>query len=129
MVTNTPNLMTGSLWFVNENEDGTEPVSLKEFKNNTYGVNASAELLRGNIIPRSEKAEQHLIFDYINAEYDETASLKLFLDEDGTVSGKIEYPVDYNLPKQYFKGCYSNSKSEILIWGVWATDADFKLER
>lgn len=119
--------MTGSLWFVYENEDGIIPISLKEFKENIDADAHPEQLSRGNIIPQNEKMQQHIIFDCFRPEYDETLSFRLYLYDDGTIEGKIEYPIDYNVSKEYFRGNYKlNSKSKISIWGVWSVDADFK---
>lgn len=128
MKTNLPNLMTGFLWFVSENENGTEPISLKEFKNNVQAhENPSALLSRGNIIAKERKIEKHIIFDCFQKWNDQISSFRLFLYEEGIVRGRIEYPVDYNLPKDFFKGSYKqNSKTKISIWGVWSVDPEYK---
>ena len=122
-----PKLMTGSLWYVGTNEDGTEPFSLEDFKKNIYLEEPPSVLSRGNIIPRSEKVEQHIIFECFRPKEGEYPSFKLYLYEDGKVWGIIEYPIDYASTNDFFKGNYKlSSKSKITIWGIWSHDKTFK---
>lgn len=124
---NTPILMTGLLWFAEEYDDGSNsPMSLKEFKDSIWRDEPSAKLSGGRTIPKDEKGNQQLIFDCVRIEDDETSSFTLLLREDGTVSGKIEFPLYDGEPVEYFKGDYLISNSKITIWGVW--DMDFELE-
>ena len=121
-------LMTGSLWFVNEREDGSDsPISLKEFKNSIEQDEPSAELTIGSLIPKNKNAKQQLTFECFQTECGETSSFRMILYEDGTVFGKIEFLLYDGVPVQYFKGDYKISESKIIIWGVWAED--FKFEK
>lgn len=125
--TNPPRLMTGLLWYVDEFADGSNsPMSLKEFKNMVERDEPSGKLMQGIIIPKGAKLEQQLIFDCVRTEDYETSTFKLLLNEDGTVSGKIEFPLYDGVPIQYFKGACLISKSEITIWGVLAEDFEFE---
>lgn len=123
----SPPQIFGSLWFVNERDDGSDsPIKLKQFKNSIEGEESSATLSRINIIPKNEKSEQQITFDCYRIENSETSFVKLLLHEDGTVSGKIEFPEYEGEPVEYFRGEYKISKSKISIWGVWAEDIDFE---
>ena len=122
--TKAPKLMSGSLWFIKENEN---PSTLKEFKNTIDKNEPTAQLSRGNIIPKNKKIQQRLIFDCFRPKYEESLSFRLFLYEDGKVQGKIEYPIHYDASEEYFKGNYKlNSKSKISVWGKWSEDKDYK---
>lgn len=121
--------MIGKLWAVEQNEDESDPRTLKEFNNNIDLDNPATKLLGGNIIPKDKKAEQHLIFDCLESEYIYPCTFKLFLYEKGDVLGRVNYQkkANENIPQEYFKGNYKKlSNSEICIWGVWSEDANYK---
>ncbi len=125
-----PNFMVGKICYVDENDNGSEPVSLKEFTNNIISNGYSASLSRGNIIPKTKTAEQHIIFDCSESEHNDSCTFKLFLYEKGDVKGRINYlKKDNEQPQQeYFKGNYKKlSNSQIYIWGVWCTDIEYKI--
>lgn len=120
-------LFSGTLNNVCINEDGTLPVSYKEYKSNFDTEIPAAKLTRGNIISKTTEVEKHVIFDYRDDYYDEQASFKIFLYDDGVAAGKISYPLEYDIQKQSFKGSYKIDKlGKLEIWGVWALDKDFK---
>lgn len=122
-----PKLMTGSLWFVSEYEDGTEPSSLKEFKDNINTNEPPEKLSRGNIIPKNEKVEQYVIFECFRPQYKEAASFRLYLYNDGKAVGKVEYAKDYFDGKEPFEGRYKKiSNSKIVIWGIWYSGVNLK---
>jgi hypothetical protein len=56
----TPKLMEGLLWYINPYDDGTDLITLKDYKNNFSNFSPSV-LTHGNIIPKQEKFEKLLI--------------------------------------------------------------------
>jgi len=132
--TYTPNIMTGLLWFVDESEvESSSPFSLTLFKDNKRQKAPSAMLSEGRLIQNEDKsgqllifARQQLIFDCQQIDNDETSTFKLTLYEDGTVSGRIEFPQSDRETVYYFKGDYSISTTKISIWGVWAKEIEFE---
>ena len=125
--TKKPNLMSGSLRFVCEHEDGTQPITYKEFKNNLFLEEKESQLSRGTIIPKDLEKEEHIKFDCFRPEYDESILFKLFLYDKNMTEGFIYYHIDLNLPSEYFKGSYKKySNSKISIWGTWYYGVDRK---
>lgn len=126
--TNIPLSMAGSLWFAYEKNDGSDsPMTLQEFKDSIWREEPSAKLSGGRIIPKDEKSEQQLIFNCCRrTENYETSTFRLLLYEDGTVSGRIEFPLYDGELVEYFNGDYKISNSKISIWGVWAEDIAFE---
>jgi len=121
------NLMSGALYNVYQYDDSSLPKTYQEFTENLNQEIPPARLSRGNVINKNGNVETHLIFDYCDKYNEESASFKLYLYEDGVASGKIEFPSEYNQPKQPFKGNYKMEKNgKIVIWGIWSLDDTFK---
>ena len=126
MKTNDLNLMTGHLWWVWENEDESELKTIKNFIQNRENKAPLDKVFGGNIVPKQKDKEEYIIFE-ARPFYGDEPSFRLFLYDNGTSWGTIEYPINTKTPKEYFKGFYKKtSKNKITVWGIWSERKDFK---
>lgn len=119
--------MTGKFWWVSFSEDASELKTLKNYKQNC-DKNYPEKVFGGNIIPKQKDREAYIIFES-ETYYGDKPSFKLFLYDDNTTLGTIEYTtsIEGKKPKEYFKGSYKKkSQNEITIWGIWSSFKDYK---